>query len=205
MKLHDISRTLRPGVPVWPGDMPFTHTYASLIERGDEVNLSRIGMSMHCGTHIDAPRHFLKNGYYTSDIALEALVGLAVLIEPRVVNGLIQPDELSKIGKYERVLLKTNSWNEALGYSKPDFAAISTDAALKLVKNEVKVVGIDTPSIATFSDSVPVHEILLSAGIAIIENLDFGSISAGEYELVCLPLKIAEAEGAPARVILIER
>ena len=105
-----------------------------------------------------------------------------------------------------RVLLKTRNseiWNKNHSSFQTNFVALSADGAEYLVNRGVKLVGVDYLSIAPFHASVPTHEILLKAGVVIVEGLDLSQVSQGRYTLHCLPLKLAGADGAPARAVLV--
>ncbi|HMN10997.1 MAG TPA: cyclase family protein [Bellilinea sp.] len=204
LKIHDISRGLYNGMPAWPGDEPFLHRSTARIGERSSANVSMLSMSMHCGTHIDAPLHFVAPGADVGSIELNQLIGAAKVIEvnPSVIG--IGKNDLGELAGIDRLLIKTTSWDEQIGFKDTAFSALTPEAASYLVQAGVKVVGIDTPSISLFESPEEVHSILLQAGIVIIENLDLAVIEPGEYRLMCLPLKVLGAEGAPARAILIE-
>jgi arylformamidase len=166
-------------------------------------------MSAHTGTHMDAPLHFLANGAGLDRLPLDAVIGPARVIairDPRSVTAA----ELARhrIRRGERVLFKTQGaaarWKR--GTFDEDYVYVSLDAARFLAARGVRVVGVDYLSVGGFlEDSAETHRTLLSAGIWIIEGLDLARIATGRYDMVCLPLRIAGGDGAPARVALRRR
>ncbi|MCL5744551.1 MAG: cyclase family protein [Acidobacteria bacterium] len=176
------------------------------IDRGDTMNLSQASMSLHTGTHMDAPMHFLREGKGLDTMPLEATVGRARIIE--VQDGTsIKAAEIAahRIHPGERILFKTR--NSARCWTTPEFVAdfvhIANDAARLLAEARALAVGIDYISVGSAGeDGDETHRILLRAGIWIIEGLDLSKVGPGDYELICLPLKVVDADGAPARAIV---
>ncbi len=209
-KIFDISLGINPDFPVWPGDPDLELERVSKIESGDDANVSRISMSVHCGTHVDAPFHFVENGITIEKLSLDILIGEVLVIEiPEEINQ-ITADVLSlyKIEKkVKRILFKTKNscyWNEEKPNFHKDFVSLSEDGAAFLVSHGIKLVGIDYFSIASFWDGVPTHNILLKAGIIILEAVDLRKVEAGNYQLICLPLKLVGSDGAPTRCVLVK-
>jgi arylformamidase len=205
-KWIDISIPIRTGMVNWPGDPPVDIERVSDVRRGDSCTLSKIGMGSHTGTHIDAPRHFLAEGKPISQIPIEATVGTARVIEILDPES-IKPEELSRhhLRRGERVLFKTLNSTRVWQTTRfvEDFVSISKEAADYLSSLKVKTIGVDYLSVSGFrDDSTFIHEALLRAGIWIIETLDLSQVKPGKYYLVCLPLKIDECDGAPARAVL---
>jgi arylformamidase len=195
-------------MPFYPGDPGAEIKPVRSIEDGHVANLSELELGSHTGTHIDAPRHFEPGGTTVDDMALDTLVGPA-----RVVDLSAADDEITRAGLEsagaagaERVLLKTRNsslWSKT--EFSTDYVALSPDAADYLVESGIKLVGIDYLSIERFhSDDYHVHHALLGAGIVILEGIDLSGVSAGDYELICLPLKIRGGDGAPARAVLVD-
>ncbi len=201
----DISVPLRDGMVHWPTDTPFQIKRVFDIERGDSHNLSQILMGTHTGTHIDAPRHFLSHGLSVDQMPLDATVGRARVLEIRDPE-IIRPEELipQRIRRGERILFKTrnsaNMWQTE--QFTENFVSISREAADFLASRKVRTVGIDYLSVGGYKRGGRVHDILLGAGIWLIEGLDFSPVSPGRYDLICLPLKIDRGDGAPARAIV---
>jgi arylformamidase len=207
MTLYDISLTIAEDLPVWPGDPKIELKKISQIENGDEANVTHISACVHIGTHVDAPDHFLGNGKTVENLPLDLLVGPASMVE-LAVSGQISAVDLQKATIPEgttRLLIKTSNsriWAEGDKEFREDFIALEADAASYLVDQGVQVVGVDYLSVAPFADPAPTHRILLEAGVLIIEGLNLSGVEAGEYTLLCLPLKIRDSDGAPARVLL---
>jgi len=207
MTLYDLSLTLTKDLPTWPGDPPLRLEKTSSIVEGEQFNVTQLSSSVHIGTHVDAPAHFLEDGTTVDQIPLELMVGPA---EVFFVSGLqtIHSQDLRHAGIQEgkkRVLLQTvNSqfWADHEDNFQEDFLGLAADAAEYLVACGVEVIGVDYLSVAPFPDQVPTHRILLEAGILIIEGINLTGIQPGPYTLLCLPLKIGGADGAPARVLL---
>jgi arylformamidase len=208
MRTYDISLTVSPDLPTWPGDPGIVLELTEKIEDGDNANVSRLDMGVHTGTHVDAPFHFLNDGEGIDQIALKTLTGRAYVLHlPDVDLITAQVLEQSNIPpRTRRVLFKTRNseyWERGEKSFQTDFVGLSADAAEYLVGRGVKLVGVDYLSVAPFKRSRPTHEILLDAGVVIVEGLDLTEVSQGRYTLYCLPLKLKNSDGAPARAILI--
>jgi len=208
MEIYDISVSLHTQMPVWPGESRFDILQTSTIEDGDEANVSHLSFGAHTGTHVDAPFHFITDGVSLDKISLDHFIGDAVVIEIIDVDIITEKDikKAIDLDSGSRVLFKTRNsqiWAKGENDFQEDFVALSPDAAQYLVNLGAKLVGIDYLSIAPYTDSNPTHEILLGAGIPILEGLDLSKISPGQYSLFCLPLKIFGADGAPARAVLV--
>jgi arylformamidase len=208
MHTYDITLTLSPELPCWPGDTDYELERVQKIDEGATANVSSLTMSAHMGTHVDAPDHFLNNGKTVEKLALSVLSGRAyVLYLPEVdliTAAILEQAEIPP--RTRRVLFKTRNseyWTRQLKDFQTDFVALSPDAAQYLVDRGVKLVGIDYLSIAPYHQGLVTHQILLKAGMVILEGLDLSAVSPGRYTLFCLPLKLAGSDGAPARAILI--
>jgi len=209
MKIFDITLPISPQMPVWPGDPAVQIERVSKIEKGDNANVSHLSLSVHTGTHVDAPFHFLSYGVVLDQVPLDLFVGSAYVAEFPDVD-LITSKDFEGAGipnDVERLLLKTRNsekWASGVTQFQVDFTAISPDAAQYLVDQGIKLIGIDYLSIAPYKQSRPTHEILLEAGVAILEGVDLSEVPEGKYTLYCLPLKLEGVDGAPARAILVE-
>lgn len=209
--IFDISVPLSNRLPVWPGDPAPVFERISKIEDGDDANVSKMAMSVHFGTHVDASWHFVSEGGKVDTLPLEVLTGSALVCEMPEDCDLITArvlQELELPPGTRRVLFKTrNSRHWACGNWEfdPHFVALAADGAAFLVQAGVELVGIDYLSIAPFLEPVATHKVLLTNKVIVLETLDLSGVAAGEYELVCLPLKLDGAEGAPARAILFNR
>jgi arylformamidase len=209
MTLYDISLTYTEDLPTWPGDPTIQLKQISSIEDGEMANVTHLSMCAHSGTHVDAPDHFLGNGKTVESIPLELMVGPAAVVEIRAEGTITVADLISAQipAGTKRILLKTpNSeiWAAGNMVFQEDFIAPDGEAAKYLVELGVEVIGVDYLSVAPFTDPEPTHKTLLEAGVLIIEGLDLSGIKPGEYTLYCLPLKIGGADGAPARVLLMD-
>jgi arylformamidase len=209
MQTYDISLTISPRLPVWPGDPSIVLERVSKLEEGANANVSRMIMGVHTGTHVDAPLHFLSDGKPVDRLSLRMLTGRAyVLCLPDTVE-LITAGVLEKADippRTRRLLFRTrnsNIWRKGDQHFQEDFVGLSADAADFLVKRGVKLVGVDYLSVAPYNDSRATHEILLKAGVVIVEGLNLSEISQGRYTLYCLPIKLEGSDGAPARAILV--
>jgi arylformamidase len=205
----DVSVTLRAGMVHWPGDTPFSRGSNLSLAKGDECNLSQMTASCHTGTHMDAPLHFVEGGAAIDAIPLEAVIG------PARVIAIEDPDsigvaELQKhnIAAGERVLFRTRN-SDIVSKSdefQEEFVHIPHDAARYLASLRVLTIGVDYLSVGGYqTDGAETHRALLGAGIWIIEGLNLAGVAPGDYDLVCLPLKLAGADGAPARAALRKR
>ena len=207
MTLYDISLTYSEDLPTWPGDPKIQLRQISSIQDGELANVTHLSMCVHAGTHVDAPDHFLGDGRTVEDLPLDFMVGPAVVVGIKTKET-ITADDLKEAGippGTTRILLKTRNsefWSTKNLEFQEDFIGLSADAASYLVDFGMQVVGVDYLSVAPFADPVPTHKILLEAGAIIIEGLDLSQVESGEYTLLCLPLKIAGSDGAPARVLL---
>ncbi len=210
MSVYDITVPVFPAMAGWPGDPGLEITAAARIpEHG--YNLSRISMGTHTGTHVDAPCHVLENGKSVDQIPLDVLIGKAYVAEVEPLSGwAIQPGDLIDAGIPRdalRLLLKTsNSDLWALGPQlfEQYFVHLSEKAARWLVGCGIRLLGIDYMSVDGFTEGqLPAHHVLLKAGTVIVENLDLSRVSPGFYNLIALPLKLRNADGAPARVVLV--
>jgi arylformamidase len=205
-RLLDVSVLLAPGIATYPGNPELEITPVKRIARGDSSNNSRLVMGTHTGTHVDAPKHFFDDKPGVESLPLELLVGRARVIELPYRGGITQ-EHLKEAGLREdlRVLLRTpNSalWNSGDGFHQ-DYTYITEDGARFLVDQGVKVVGVDYLSVEQFhKPGAPAHHALLGNGVIIIEGLNLSEADAGQYEMYCLPLRIAGGDGAPARVVL---
>jgi len=202
----DVSVTVRHGMPHWPDNPPIVMQRPMELLRGHACNLSHLAMGVHTGTHIDAPVHFIHQAAGIDEMPLAATMGPARVIEiadPRVITA----DELRghSLQAGERVLFRTANSPRCWQADRfvEDFVYISEQAAEHLAETRVRTVGVDYLSVGGYhADGAKIHRILLSAGIWIIEGLDLSAVSAGRYEMICLPVKLHGSDGAPARALL---
>jgi arylformamidase len=205
-RLIDVSVLLQAGVATYPGNPEFELQPVKRIVAGGSSNTSRLVMGTHSGTHVDSPRHFFDEGPGVDGLPLDLLIGRTRVIELPYRGG-ITDTHLAEAGLREdlRVLLRTpNSalWNSADGFHQ-DYTYLTEAAAKYLVGQGVKVVGIDYLSVEQFkTPGAPAHRALLGDNVVIIEGLNLSDVDPGVYEMYCLPLRVAGADGAPARVVL---
>ena len=206
-KYIDISVPVSPNLPRWPGSPAIEFQRSLDLERGDIANDTTIRLSVHTGTHVDAPLHFVKEGSSVEQMPLDILMGTAFVADVSEVE-VITPDTLEALALptgTQRLLLRTRNsqmWQPVSSEFNPDFVAITADAAQWIVDRGIRLVGIDYLSIQRFYDGPETHLILLRSEVVIIEGLNLSEVPGGEYELICLPVKLAGVEGAPARAIL---
>ena len=212
MKIWDISRTLSNDLAEWPGDEPCHFQLTREKTKGESVNLGSISMSVHNGTHADAPFHFDTNGESIEKAPLETYLGRATVIDLAqafsqskekhliTIEDLRPPAE--QIAATSRLLVKTGRWSDSTVFPN-QIPVIAADVPAWLQKNGVKLLGMDLPSVDEIdSKSLQNHHALASAGIAIVESLDLSNVASGIYQLAALPLKIAGGDGGPMRAIL---
>ena len=205
--VYDVTVPLAPGLPAYPGDPPFE---IEAIQRlgSAPFSLSRMSLATHTGTHVDAPAHFLPGGATIDSLPLEILLGKARVVEiparERIDRADLEPRDLRDD---LRILLKTRMSGQMLkpGFQE-DHLYLSGDAAAYLAQAGLKLVGFDYLSVDRYGASdYPAHHALLEAGVVIVEGLDLSEVEPGEYDMACLPLRVADGDGAPARVILRSR
>jgi arylformamidase len=202
----DISAPLHNGMVAWPGDAPFERISTLEIAKGDECNLSQISATAHIGTHMDAPRHYLEGAPGIETMPIAASIGRARVIEIHDPEA-IRASELEThcLFQGERVLFKTRNSEHCweTDHFQKNYIYMAPEAAHYLAERGVQTVGVDYLSVGGFESGGPeTHRILLQAGIWIVEGLVLKHVEPGEYELVCLPLKIVGGDGAPARAVL---
>ncbi len=201
----DNSVPLGERLPVWPGDPAYRRELVFSIAAGEVANLSRLELGAHAGTHVDAPYHFVDDGRTVEKLSLDVLCGPCRVVDcgdaEWITRELIESFALRRS---ERVLFKTTNsslWGDPIFHE--DAVAFDRGGAEALRDARVRLVGIDYLSVGSFrKDGVEVHRTLLGADIVLLEGLDLSRVEAGEYELVCAPLLLVGAEGAPARALL---
>ncbi len=207
MRLRDISITLAPSVPEWPGDTPWSCGWTSTISGGSSVNLSSITSSPHVGTHADAPMHVRDGWPGAHELPLEAFYGPAVVIDVTAMQGELGFDVIEPLiaqHRLERLILKTGCC-VASGTFPDEWPTLSESCARTLLGIGVKLLGVDAPSVdSRDSKSLAVHKMLFSGNAFILENLDLRRTPPGAYELIAFPVKIMSADAAPVRAILVE-
>lgn len=207
MQHVDISVALIPGrTPIYPGDTELELDRVQSRAGGDPSNVSRLVCSTHCGTHVDAPAHFFDGQPGVDEVPLDTLLGPCWVADATTVSDRLDAAALAGIdipADAARVLFRTrNSQLWDTPRFTEHFVALTPDAAEMLAGRGVRLVGIDYLSIAPYDDPAPTHESLLRAGVTILETLDLRPVEPGWWTLTCLPLRLAGADGAPARAVL---
>jgi arylformamidase len=205
MKYYDISLSLSADTVRWITSQSFELHERRRMSRGDHNNSSAVTMSLHSGTHMDAPFHFVPDGITIDKLPLDLFIGTA-LVHAVEAERYIKAEHVAeiKLDGITRVLFKTRN-SDLLKRSSydPDFVAFSVEAAEALVAKGVKLVGLDYLSVAhAGEEQVPVHSAFLDHGVALLEGIDLSQVNPGRYELICFPIRIRGADGAPCRAVL---
>jgi arylformamidase len=210
MTIFDITLGISPSLPVWPGDPVIVLEQVESMDRGAHANVTRLGMSAHTGTHVDAPHHFLNDHRTVEQLPLDILTGQCFVLDLSSMVGHINAKVLENSNIPEsllRLLIKTGNsahWQAGDRDFFPDFQGVTEDGAEWLVDKGIKLIGIDYLSVAPYKQSVPTHTVLLKAGVIALEGLNLSLVKQGYYDLYCLPMKLVGSDGAPARAILMK-
>ncbi|HEV7843117.1 MAG TPA: cyclase family protein [Pyrinomonadaceae bacterium] len=211
MRIYDITVPISAGgTPTYPGDPGIEIKQWAALAAGDAANVTLLNFGAHTATHIDAPAHFIEGAMKIDALPLDAMMGRARVLEIKQDVRVIDRDELARhdLCGVTRLLFKTGNsrlWAEARSNFQEDFTYIEPEAARVLAQSGVRLVGMDYLSVEKFkSERHETHIELLSRNVVIVEGLDLSKVPAGDYELICLPLKIASGtgDGAPARAVL---
>ncbi|MDN4594541.1 arylformamidase [Polycladomyces subterraneus] len=202
MKWLDISQPLSNDIAVWPGDTPFSFALSWTMEHGS-VNVGKLTMSTHTGTHVDAPFHFDDTGHKVMELDIEVFVGPARVIDVSP-HASVGAEELAAydLEGVKRLLLRTRSASDptvfpaTITYMRPD-------AADYLHEKGVRLLGVDVPSVDPLdSKELAAHHELLKCGIYILENVVLDQVRPGDYELIAVPLALQDADASPVRALL---
>lgn len=205
MRIIDITHPLRRGMPVWQGDQPFEPQWNARLTDGSSVNLGSVTMSLHTGTHADAPLHVADGVPSIDECPLSAYVGSAIVID-YPTKGAIPASAIDGVDIREtpRVLFRTRSkpapdvWEKEVGY-------VSTELVRRLALEGAVLVGVDTPSVDHVeSKTLDTHHAQFGGGLMNLENLKLDHVAPGTYQLIALPLRIEGMDGSPVRAVLIE-
>ncbi|QQS40870.1 MAG: cyclase family protein [Acidobacteriota bacterium] len=208
MRIYDVSVPISRETPVYEGDPPVEVSLKMSMADGEFANVSQICLGVHTGTHVDAPNHFIEGTKKVVDLDLSVLIGPCTVAEVADDVMAIDEETAESLPEAERLLLKTRNsafWGDAQGGFRKDFTYIEPAAARILVDRGIKLIGIDYLSVEAFDAETPdTHIVFLEKEVIILEGLDLREVPAGEYELICLPLKFADGagDGAPARTVL---
>lgn len=207
----DVTRALRPGHPNWPGDVPFEWAITARIVDGASVNLSAIRTSVHAGTHVDAPWHYVDAGVRLAGVDVTRLLGPAWVVRVDAARGPVSLVEWRAAARAAglsgappaRVLLATgepDDWGEVFPH---DFRSVAPELVAHLAGQGVLVIGTDAPSVdALASKDLPGHAACARHGVTIVEGLALARVPSGVVEFLCLPLSLPDADAAPARALL---
>lgn len=201
--LYDITHPVSESIAVWPGDAAYRYSLGMRIAAGDSVNVGAVTMSVHTGTHVDAPFHFREHGAGAGALDLAPFVGPAVVVSG-VAHGEIGPDAFAGIdlAATPRVLLRTGGWPDRRVFPET-IPTLSMEAVAYLEHAGVLLVGLDVPSVdAIDSKGLPIHRALDAAGIRILESVALNGVPDGVYGLIAMPLRLLGADGSPVRAVL---
>jgi arylformamidase len=205
---------------VWPGDTPPSREVICELEKGASVTLSTLRATVHLGSHVDGANHYAKGAPGVEAWDLERFVGPCHVVEARGERG--RRVGMSDVGwamsdvkdtgpgdalgaiKHPRVLIKTGTYPDFRVFNE-DFSGLEPSLIDALAARGVKLIGVDTPSVDSFSSKdLPAHAACFRGGMAILEGLVLRDVPAGEYELIALPLKLAGFDASPVRAVLRE-
>ncbi|MFN4140824.1 arylformamidase [Aestuariivirga sp.] len=200
----DISQGLSPGMAGFPGDAPYTEDWTFRIGPGCPVNVSRLSLSVHCGTHADAPLHYEPGGAAAGSLELEPYLGPCRVIDARGPGPLCMPEDIAHAlaAAPPRILLRLMDRTDPKCWPA-GFRALAADTVDLLASQGALLVGIDTPSVdPETSKALEAHQACRRAGMRILENLVLEHVEPGDYELIALPLKLENLDAAPVRAVL---
>ncbi len=203
--IYDITIPIDASLAIWPGDTPYSFALGWSMADGQAVNVGAVTMSVHTGTHADAPFHFLPNGEGVDALPLSIFCGPAAVVDAtgREVIGV---DVFADVdfARTPRVLVRTGAWTDHSHF--PDTVpTLTSNACDFLVSRGVVLLGVDVPSVDELnSKTLPIHHALATHGIYILESLHLQNVPVGAYRLTALPLRLVGADGSPVRAILEE-
>jgi arylformamidase len=205
--LIDISLTLRSHMPLWPDTDPLSVVPSMRISKGDEYNVSRIECDLHTGTHVDAPWHGVDDGRTVDQLPLGLLIGPALVahLPHRSIITSSDLDSLKVPPEMERLLLRTDNselWRAGINEFRQDYVGVDHGAARWVIRHGIRLLGVDYLSVEPYDEALQVHKLLLSHGVLLLEGVNLMDVEPGVYELVCLPIKLEGADGAPTRAVL---
>jgi arylformamidase len=193
---------------VWPGDTPINLARNKEMQQGELYTLSELTSTVHVGSHLDAPMHFVRDGHGVDQIDLGKLIGPCMVVDLPDVDSIDAHslDRANIPANVTRLLCRTRNsdyWARGDNTFHTDFVAIDPSGAEWIVQHGIQLVGVDYLSVGAYYNGIPTHEILLNNGVVPVEGLDLSRIEPGEYQLICLPLKLKDCDGAPVRAVLV--
>ncbi|WJE55017.1 arylformamidase [Bacillus cereus] len=199
----DISQPLNNDIATWPGDTPFSYEVSWSKEQSGSVNVGKLTLSIHTGTHIDAPFHFDNNGKRVIDLDVNVYVGKARIIDVSGIESIGAKElETFSLNGVERLLLRTSSHGNAEEFPKT-IPYLRADIAPFLSEKGIRLIGVDVPSVDPLDDKeLAAHHQLFKHGIHILENVVLDHVQDGDYELIALPLALTDADGSPVRAVI---
>lgn len=206
----DVTYPIKSGMVHWPGQPPVSYTRLNELDKGDSANVSALHLSLHTGTHMDAPKHFLKGEADITTAPVGAMMGALRVARVKGVSGIGEAEirayesRLGKLNVGERIFFRTDN-SETDWLEQPfnkQYVAVEPDGARYLVSCGVQVVGVDYLSVAPFRDPTETHEVLLGNGVWVIEGLDLRTLQEGDYDVLALPLKLETGDASPLRVLV---
>jgi arylformamidase len=208
MAILDVSLPLYPGCPAWPGDTPFAYSPTVSTVDGDRFTVGASGGSVHLGTHVDAPRHYVADGATIDQLDPAVFIGAATVVDIQTPGDIAAADLAAAVTDWPgRLLIRTRNSEPGgvldRGTPATGFCGLTGDAAALVVAHNVALIGIDGYSIAAAADLAGPHRILLGAGVAVLEGLDLRAVTPGHYTLIAPPIKLAGSDGAAVRALLI--
>ena len=203
-RVWDISQTVRPGLPVWPGDTAFGFERTWRMDEGSPVNVGRMTMSTHSGTHADAPLHYAMDGMDAAEMDLAPFIGECLVVDARQVSGEIDIADLPHLDSADRVLFR--QWDTfPHDRWRSDWKPIAAETIEWLGFQGVRLVGTDAPSVdAEDSKTMAAHNAVLKHDMRILEGLVLDEVPEGRYELIALPLKVGGGDAGLCRAVLRE-
>lgn len=200
----DISQRLEPGMTGFPGDTVYQEGWTFRIGSGCPVNVARLSLSVHCGSHADAPLHYAAAGAAVGELALSDFIGACRVIDARGTGALCMPGDLAGRldGVPPRVLLRLAEHGDHRQWPA-GFRAVAPETVAVLAAHGVRLIGVDVPSVdPETSKALPAHKMVLQHDMRILENLTLSHVSPGDYELIALPLRLMNLDASPVRAVL---
>ncbi|MGW6191918.1 arylformamidase [Bacillus cereus] len=199
----DISQPLNNDIATWPGDTPFSYEVSWAKKDSGSVNVGKLTMSIHTGTHIDAPFHFDNDGKKVLDLDIQVYVGIARVIDVSGIESIGKKElERFNLEGVERLLLRTSSHGKAQEFPE-EIPYLCADIADFLSSKGIRLIGVDVPSVDPLDDKeLTAHHQLFKHGIHILENVVLDHVADGDYELIALPLALTDADGSPVRAVI---